>query len=88
MKIYKVFEREEIQDALEKAGFTSDDLWDLWDLLDNSYNDVAVPWCIESPYEDDPVYQKNSEIAKVINEYMISKGCSIDEDVYIDMTWY
>ena len=85
MKLYKVFEREEIQNALEKAGLPGDSFWDC--LGDNFCNDVAVSWLVESYYEDDPEYEELEKSRKAINEYMISQGCSIDEIVYIDITW-
>lgn len=85
MKVYKVFKREEIENALEKAGLPGDSFWDC--LGDNFCNDVAVSWWVESPYEDDPEYEELEKSRKIINEYMISQGCSIDETVYIDITW-
>lgn len=84
MKTYKVFEREEIQDALEKAGIPGDSFWDC---IGNYCNDVAIFWWVGSPDEDASEYEELEKLRKTINEYMISQGCSIDEAVYIDVSW-
>lgn len=87
MRVCTVFDREEINEIVKKEGEYDSFI----DYLNDGYtpfcNDVAVPWYIESPYEDDPDYEELNETAKAINQYMINRGCSLGELVYIDVTW-
>ena len=78
MEIYKVFDREDIDRAID-YNF-------LENYGSNFCNDVAVPWWIENDdeYEEDPEYYNFRE---AVNNYLISQGCTCGEKVYIDVTW-
>lgn len=96
MKTYKVFERDEINKAMEDAGLATSFL----EHLDGNFcNDVAVHWYVETISDEDVQsaleedkesgdnYGQYLRESKVINEYLLSQGCKEDEMVYIDVTW-
>lgn len=79
MKTYKVFEAEELENALKEKGLDGDSLFDLFEGVGN---DTAVCWWVNSEDEDE-----YGEAEKIINKYMISQGCSPDETVFIYFSW-
>jgi hypothetical protein len=78
MKTYKVFEAEELENALEEKGVDGDRLFDLFEGVDN---DTAVRWWVEEPAAPyDPA-------VIIIDEYMVSQGCKPEEVVYVHFSW-
>ena len=92
MKTYKVFEKDEMVEILEKGNA---EITDFYEYLNNFCNDVAVHWYVETitdeeiaeAEESDPEWSQLVKGRKIINDYLLSIGCKEDELVYVDITW-
>lgn len=91
MKMYKVFEKDEMVEILKKGNAEVTDFYEY--ISGNFCNDVAVHWYVEKitdeeiAEEEDPDWIWLLKGRKIINDYLLSIGCKEDELVYVDVTW-